>query len=208
MKVYENISLCIQLIVAVFIAIWYAFQNMGEDALLIVAGCISIVVMIGFVIYANKILIQSLKMRKRTRVWLEACILVISIVALVFCSGIDQYEDVNITVECGDRNTEAKSAEVWISAWGREDVEYSSSSLRVENVDNIVYRSEYDSYVYTSSNGSGYGEISLQFSGDGCSFIEFNMHPWCGIVKIHNSTDDEILIDTSFLLQATFMDCS
>lgn len=167
----------------------------GNNLLDIAAG-IALMVLCGLILYLTELAIHQLCFKEYWKIILRVGTLLLSVIIFIciLLPKVDNlYDEVTVTVECGERGEKAFSAEVWISGWRKGGVEYASSSLDVVEIVNINYRADHNSYIFTNSDGSGYGKIVFKFSGKEQNELIFNQHRWCGIVTITDSNGSEVI---------------
>ena len=184
----------LQWVFLLMVSVAYVWRNREPSLIIGLLGGVSIAVIGGFMLYGSMLLIKKLNIKPQVYAVFSIAICLMSVTLFFSTSNGAQYEDVIVTIEAGEKNEKAKSAELWIRAWSRDGVEYSASSLDVEQMNNMNYKPEHDSYVYTNSDSSGYGRIEILFSGDGNNSIIFNKHAWCGIAKISSNVSEDVTV--------------
>ena len=182
----------LQWVFLLMVSVAYVWQNREPNPIMGVLGGISVAVIGGFMLYGSMLLIKKLNMKLLANAAFSIAICLLSVVLFFATFTGARYEDVVVTIEAGEKNEKAKSTEVWVRAWSRDNEEHSVSSLDIEEMNNLNYRSEYDAYMYTNADHSGSGKMVIRFSGDGKNSLTFRKHSWCGIIKISNSANSNV----------------
>lgn len=195
MKVWEKIVLVVQGVLLLCFVCWQTQFNATDVMGIDILATIGAVLLSGLALYACTILLFKIGLQgnkvKRAFYFAFAAISIVLYI-LAFPQLNIRHDDVEVTIECGDRGMDARDAEVWISAWAQDGTERSVSSLQPLEIVNLLYRDDHNSYLYSNSDGSGYGKIVFRFPGNRESSLTFETHPWCGKVRISTNANDHI----------------
>lgn len=189
----ERIADLIFFLVISFFIGWKICVNSTETSSVKVALCIASAIIALLYVYCLSLLRsrKTISCKDRRAVYVLSAILTLIVFVPLVPQLMQEHAIVQVTIECGEKNENAHSSEFWLSSLTRNGIQHSVKELQITQLENVKYSSEHDAYLYTNSNGSGNGSITIQLNGDEDIFLVFSSHSYCGIVYVENSVNQK-----------------
>lgn len=191
MKKYEKVLSIILFILTAAFLCFNVCTSSTEIIPVKIALCAASIIIAGLTNYCIFLLYKKKYMSTKLH---QAVYIITAIIMLIasinFVPQLMQERDmVQVTIECGEKNEDAKGGEFWLFSIKRDGVQHSPETLQILELSNINYSSEYDAYLYTNSDGSGKGRMVVQLYGGEDVQLIFASHPYCGIIYIEDSVN-------------------
>lgn len=182
-----------QLVIIVSLLAWNILSDSNRSnvfSYIAIAGGAAITI---YFLQLIQIMINKIKTSKgKMLLYILAFLSSIVMIASLNSSIIPQYNDVILTIQCGEKNDVSQNSEMWLLRWMKNGIEQDASTLPIEQISNIEFRREQGQYVYYDHERTGSGYMTLHFKGGDENQLVFHRHGHSGIIKISTNVNDQV----------------
>ena len=162
------------------------------STMIYMASLAGILLLIGLMGYVSVLQMKRLGEKARVAAVISAVGVAFLLAGEMVASNQALIENVEVTVTDIGKSAQAKSDEVWVSAWLEDGFKKPIASLTVKENIGATYYEDKEKWLLHCKTSDQPDRMTFVFSGSTGQYqLQLSMHAWCGIAEITTSNGDE-----------------